>query len=114
MNKTEIESLLIKNGYTKHLVFNFYCIAKKNLGYFFYINDNEVIIGKIKWGNIDVREVKAIKTKSFSPHNYSLITDLDRKQIASQTQRMAINRAKHKAALEKGYIEPEEIQKPEE
>lgn len=110
MNKIEIEEVLIKNGYAKHPVFKFYSIPKKNLGYYFYVNESEVVLGKINWNAINITEAKTVRVKSFDPHNYSLVTDMDRKQIAATMQRMAISRAKHKAALNKGYVEPKQVE----
>jgi len=113
MIKTEVELILIKNGYKKHPIFTFYSIPKKNLGYYFYIGEHETVVGKIKFNTINIIESKSVPTRSFDPHKYSLITDFDRQRQALQLQRMAANRAKHKTALEKGYIDPVEKEIPQ-
>lgn len=109
MSKSDIELLLKKNGYAEHPVFGFYHIPKTNLGNYFYVRDLVVIVGKIKWGNINIRETRLISIKSFNPHTYNLVTDLDIKRIELTTQRMAKNRAKQKDLTDKGYsVAPEE------
>lgn len=105
MTKQEIELLLKQNGYTIHPLFGFLYQAKLNLGSYFYITDINITVGKIKYGNINIKETRQISIKSFDPHTYSLVTDLDRKRIALTTQRMAINRAKQKNLIDKGYKE---------
>ncbi len=105
MIKAEIELLLVKNGYKKDPIFNYYCIPKKAICYFFYVNEETTTVGKIAWNNIKFQDIKTIRTKSFQPHNYSLVTDLDIKQIIATKQRMAVNQAKHKAAKEKGFVD---------
>lgn len=115
MTKIEVETLLMKNGYTKHPVFQFYCIPKKKLGYYFFVKEDVVNYGKIKWDSITLTDVKEVKTKTFIPHNFGLITDLDLKQRGEMMKRMALNKQKHAAKLKDGYfdVEQEDFQAPE-
>lgn len=105
MTKEEVILLLTKNGYQKHLIFQFYSIPKKTLGNYFYVQPDVVIIGKIKWGNISLHEIKEIKIKSFSPHNYGLTTELDLKRTAEVAKRMVANRQKHAIKKGEGFVD---------
>jgi hypothetical protein len=71
MKKEKVIKLLIDNGYILHPVFNFY-YQDKIFSSYFYVNDNSICIGKIKWSSINLKEYKVISLKSFIPSRYSL------------------------------------------
>jgi hypothetical protein len=110
MTNKEIVILLMENGYAIHPIYKFYHIPKKNLGWYFYADDKDITIGKIKWNQIHIAESKIIKASAFIAHNYGLTTQLDRKQVASMMKRMAVTRAKAKAMKEKGFIDPKDLE----
>jgi hypothetical protein len=107
MNNNDIIKLLQANGYTIHPVFGFFYIPKKSLCTYFYINEKNIVTGKIKWGQITLSETKTLTAAQFQPSSYDLTTELDVKRKGEMMKRMAINRAKTLAMKEKGWVEPE-------
>ena len=80
MTKEEIIQLLQENGYVLHPVFNIYIIPSNALSpYFKFTNANEVLVGKLKWNQLHLKEYKTIKLAYFNPRHFNLKTQLDRK-----------------------------------
>ncbi len=101
MTKEEIILLLKQNGYAQHPVFKFFHIPKNNLSrYFLFNDDNTLTAGKLKWGQLDLKEYKTLKFREFNPSSYSLKTELDRKREVLMMQRIAQQKAKTKKFLE--------------
>lgn len=101
MTKEEVILLLKQNGYAQHPVFKFYYIPNNSLSRYFLFNDeNSFITGKLKWGQIDLKEYKSIKIKEFTASKFGLKTELDRKREALMMQRVAVNRNKAKKFME--------------
>ena len=110
MSKTEILQLLVENGYVPHPIFNFFHNPKNSLSrYFLFKNDKEIISGKLKWGQLSLKEFKTIQTASFNPSSYSLKTMLDRKREAEYRRRIQINHLK----LQGKYKEIPGVDEPE-
>ena len=107
MDNKQIITLLQQNGYSIHPVFQFWHIPKKSLCTYFYVNEKNIVVGKIKWGQITLNEIKTITAAQFQPVNFGLTTELDMKRKGEMMKRMAINRAKQLAMKDKGFIEPE-------
>jgi hypothetical protein len=73
MSKTQFLEILIKNGYVKHPVFNF--IYKPNVfGNYFILEEDGLIIGKIKWNQVSVKEYKKCSYKGVSLSTLGLKT----------------------------------------
>jgi hypothetical protein len=113
MTKDEIVEVLTQNGYEKHSVFQFYYVPKKNLGYYFYPDINNTIVGKIKWNNIALNEFKTVSSKTFNPHTYNLVTVLDLKIRSKYLNQIALKKQleKRKQQNKEPVITP---QQPEE
>lgn len=80
MTKEQVIQLLQENGYVLHPVFNIYTIPNNALSlYFKCVNDSEVITGKLKWGQVHLKEYKTIRLAHFNPRHFNLKTQLDRK-----------------------------------
>lgn len=79
MTKEETIQLLKENGYALHPVFDIYIIPNNNLSRWFKLTDKEVLVGKLLWGKIDLKEYKTVKLAYINPHHYNLKTQLDRK-----------------------------------
>lgn len=101
MTKEETIQLLQENGYVLHPVFNIYIIPSNALSIYFKLNsDNEVIVGKLKWNQVSLKDYKTVKLAYFNPHHYNLKTQLDRKI----EQEAKIKKAKmREAMLQKKY-----------
>lgn len=80
MTKEEVTQLLQENGYILHPVFDIYIIPSNTLSvYFKFTDDNEILVGKLKWNQVHLKDYKTVKLAYFNPHHYNLKTQLDRK-----------------------------------
>ena len=105
--------MCIRDRYKIDPLFGFYCLPKGGVRYFFYLKENVITVGKVKWGCIVISELKTVNSSIFNPHNYGLTTELDIKQLIATKRRMAINQAKHKQAKEKGFVDLQTLEPPQ-
>jgi hypothetical protein len=103
MTKEEFIEILALNNYTINPLFGCYIKNNTQISFCFFIKGDKIVVGKVKWNNINLKEFKEVSLRSFNPDMYSLITPLKLKQRQLALKQNALIRQKNKELQSKGY-----------
>lgn len=93
MNKEEFIQLISENGYKLHSQIPDLYVRTFSLDWGFLIKENEVLVYRVKFGQLDIKEAgKAVKYAKFQPNLFSLkvkqrVVQQQKKKPTTQTKR---------------------------